>query len=383
MAIDNQDSSSESSAINNDLNQVATSLLPECLNKKFPNTAGKVINTVKTMDLPYSSIRVLQVENPPGPALDIFLKRITIPGKKQSTIKAALIRETRLLEKLNETLPEESVGLIASFPEQQTIATRACTGQSIDEVVNAYPFWWQAGRTHKAQRQQLARLCGDWLRRFHTLTEQKNQHLKPWCDYLCGEMDWRTQALNKKQPTQAMVYKEVAEKFYKDLKQQAEYGPASTYHGDFAPHNIFIDQHKITVIDFFGAQQGNKLIDLINFIASIASRAESPLYPSARINAFCQQFIGAYGHTPDTQHTLVAPLLALQSIKRLLVMQNNKTRRIDHKFEQQRSARWHQRYLESYLEGRHQLIAKGPWPFLDLSALSTGQTHKAGKLKMS
>jgi len=380
MAINSPLANGDAVAINADLNRVETGLLPECLNKKFPRTVGTTINTVKTMDLPYSSIRVLQVENPPGPALDIFLKRITIPGKEQSTIEEALIRETCLLDKLNESLPDESVELIASFPEQQIIATKACTGQLIDEIVNAYPFWWQPGHAHQVQRQQLARLCGDWLKRFHTLTELENQHLKPWHDYLCGEMDWRTQVLKKEQPAHAMLYSKVADKFYKDMNQQAEYGPASTYHGDFAPHNIFIDQHKITVIDFFGAQQGSKLIDIINFIASIVSRAESPLYPSMRINTFCQQFIAAYALATDIQHTLVAPLLALQSIKRLLVLQNNKTSRIDHKFAQQRSARWHRRYVENYLEGRHQLIAKGPWPFLDLSALSTGQ---AGKQKMS
>ena len=370
MDINQQPTKCDVSAINADLDRAETDLLPAPLYKKFPNTTGNTIKTVNTMDLPYSSIRVLQVANPPGPSIEVFLKRITIPGKEQNIIKEALIRETRLLEKLNRHLPEESVELIASFPEHQTIATRACSGQPVDKLINSYPFWWQTGLRHNTQRQRLAQLCGDWLKRYHALTEQHEQHIKPWYDYLCGEMDWRIQALKQGRTQHSSLYSQVAERFYSDLSEQEQYGTTNIYHGDFAPHNIFDNQKKISVIDFFGAQTGNKLMDLLNFIAAIASRAESPLYPKGRINTFCQQFIAAYDPSVNIQDTLAVPLLILQTVKRLLVLQNNKPRRADHKLAHQRSMHWHHQYLGSYLKDQYPLITKGPWPFLDLSELS-------------
>ncbi|MEZ0174969.1 MAG: phosphotransferase [Candidatus Reddybacter sp.] len=375
MATDSHPEVDNVSPISADLDRVKSQLLPAQVNKKFPATTNQTIDTVRTLDLPYSSIRVLQVANPPGPAIDIFLKRITIPGKEQSIIKEALIRETHLLEKLNKYLPEESVELIASFPEQQTIATKGCAGNSIDELINAHQFWWQPGLKSKAQRQRLAQLCGDWLKRFHALTEQNDQLLKPWYDYLNGEMDWRTQALQQGQTRHASLYRKVADKFYSDLREQEQYAPTNIYHGDFAPHNIFDNQHKITVIDFFGAQTGSKLMDLINFIASIASRGENPLYPKGRISTFCQQFIAAYNLAPNTQDSLAAPLLVLQSVKRLLVLKNTTPHRIDQQYSHRRSTHWHHQYLENYFKGNDSLVAKGPWPFLDLSTFTRAKSN--------
>jgi len=353
----------------NDLDVVENSLLPSVLQTHFSYTDKVSLKTIKTTTYPYSVIRTIRHLNKQKKPSTLYLKRITIPNKESIIVQQALLKEDNLLRKLNKEMSEETVELIATFPEQQTIVTKECLGTPTDLLLNPYRFWWQSSSQKQALRNNLPALCGDWLKRFHSLTEQKEQELASWHNYLSGEMIWRIRLLKELKSGYSKLFDDCSEQFTDELKQLEISGLTHSYHGDFAPHNIFYSDQKIKVIDFYGAREGHALMDLINFIASIATRSENLLYPHWRIRKFCEQFLNAYGIVPAFDPKLLALLLVLQSIKRLLVLAQYSTSGavpslIAHRAEQQQIL-----YIENYQQQNEKALKTGPWRSLDLTLL--------------
>ncbi|MEZ0148367.1 MAG: phosphotransferase [Candidatus Reddybacter sp.] len=352
-----------------DLNFVQHKELPAILQAQFGNFESKKIRIIKTETFPYSTIRIIQLSNGQDTPIRLFLKRITIPNKEASFIQQALGKETELLQCLNRKMEGETVEHVYTSLQHQTIVTRECAGIALESSINAYSFWWHNGRRSSALRHTLPALCGNWLKRYHETTLQKDKDLTPWYNYLSGEMIWRARQLKDLLSDHTSLLESLVENFTRDLKLLDQFGSISSYHGDFAPHNIFYKQQNICIIDFFGARTGHPIIDLINFIASIASRAESPLYPGTRIRTFCYQFMKSYGTTLESEQKLVSLLLQLQAVKRLLVLTNNRQSGLVEKIAAKRAIGWHLQYLKNSLTRKNVRGDRGPWPFLFLDTL--------------
>ena len=362
-----QATKTEASEVDIDLDFVQENLLPKVLSTKFKNSEYNKLKIVENLSQPYSAIRVIQFQDESNNPVTLYLKRITIPNKKIATVKESLLNETSLLQKINTTMKGATAEHIAVFPEQQIIVTKKCPGLPIDSIINTYGFWWRNNISKKIYRDNIPALCGNWLKRFHMATGEVNQDLTPWYNYLSGEMIWRTRILKERLPKHSELFENISDSFTNELRKIKTQGYLCTYHGDFAPHNIFYDEEKIRVIDFYGARMGHPLIDIINFIASIACRAESPLYPKSRIKVFCQQFLTAYGQTLDKSIELMPLILLLQSIKRVFVLSSNTPNRPDRRLINHNAIRQHISYFDDYLENKHNTKALGPWPFLKLS----------------
>lgn len=362
-----QPAKNQTSNITADLDCVQNTLLPEILKEQFPNAELNTLTTVRTLVYPYSTIRIIQYLDKQKTASTLFIKRITVPNKELITVKNNLRNETVLLQQLNREMSGETVELIHSFPEQQIIVTKECPGKATDSLINAYSFWW---KNSPHLRDNLPTHCGNWLKRYHLITGQESQDLTTWLDYLSGEMIWRIRALKEQQPKNAKLFENISDSFLQKLNQIDTQGYSCSYHGDFAPHNIFYDNNRIRVIDFYDAQTGHPIIDLVNFISSIATRSESPLYPKLRIKKFCQQFLAAYGQLTERQPELASLLFLLQSIKRLLVLESSAPSRLDNKLINYQAKRQHIYYLNNYINNKNDAKIVGPWPYLNLSALT-------------
>ena len=347
-----------------DLNFVQHKALPAIIKNKFGDLESKEITVVKTEKFPYSTIRVIQLTDRQGSSIRLFLKRITIPNKDPQFIQQALRLETKHLQNLNKKMKGETVEHFYTSLEHQTIVTRECTGTALETLVNAYGFWWYNSPRRSVLRHTLPVQCGNWLKRYHETTTQQNRDLTPWYNYLSGEMFWRVRHLKDLLPDHSTLLQSTFESFNSDLKLLDPNGSICLYHGDFAPHNIFYNQQNICIIDFFGARTGHPIIDLINFVASIASRAESPFYPSSRIKVFCYKFISAYGTILGDEKRLVSLLLRLQTVKRLLVLSNNNPSGVAGKIAAKRAINWHLEYLKNSQSGQKNKVDAGPWPFL-------------------
>jgi len=364
-----QSAKNKASEVDIDLNFVQENLLPEVLKVKFKNSEYNKLTLVENLNQPYSTIRVIQFQDEHNNPVTLYLKRITIPNKKIATVKESLLNETSLLQKVDTKMKGATAEHIGVFPEQQIIVTKKCPGLPVDSIINTYGFWWKNNLRHNTHSDNIPALCGNWLKRFHRVTGEENQDLAAWYSYLSGEMIWRTRILKERLPRYSELFKEISDNFTNELKHIQSMGYLCTYHGDFAPHNIFYGEEKIRVIDFYGARMGHPLIDKINFIASIACRAESPLYPKSRIKIFCQQFLTAYGQTLDKSTELIPLILLLQSIKRVIVLSSNIPTRPDGRLINQSAIHRHISYLKDYLQEKNNAKKLGPWAFLDLSML--------------
>lgn len=364
-----QSAKNKASEVNIDLDFVQKNLLPKVLKVKFKNSEYNKLTFVENLSQPYSAIRVIQFQDESNNPVTLYLKRITIPNKKIATVKESLLNETSLLQKINTAMKGATAEHIAVFPEQQIIVTKKCPGLPVDSIINTYGFWWRNNISKKIYRDNIPALCGNWLKRFHIATGEENQDLTPWYNYLSGEMIWRTRILKERLPKHSELFENISDSFTNELRKIKTQGYLCTYHGDFAPHNIFYDEGKIRVIDFYGARVGHPLIDIINFIASIVCRAESPLYPKSRVKKFCQQFFTAYGQGFDKSTALAPLILLLQSMKRVLVLSSDTPTRLDRKLITQHAMHQHISYLKDYLQENNNAHKNGPWAFLDLPML--------------
>ena len=349
-----------------DLDFVQNHILPNLLGEHGFRVSSKDFEPLKTLIFPYSTIRIVQVELANFSIERFYLKRVTTAEKNKSEIALMLSREEKLLRYLNQEMPGEVVELIGVFTEQQIIVTRECPGQPLDTILNKRRFWWLKQFTNNNSDHDVALLCGQWLSRFHTLTRAPNADLSSWHDYLSGEMQWRIDSLSRLLPQFHKLFEQTLIKYDTELQSLSTSDSSCSYHGDFAPHNIFFDGNHIRVIDFYGARSGHYLMDIVNFIGSVASRAENHLYPKRSIEKFCERFILGYRTTLREDTELLILLLVLQSIKRLLVLAMNQP-------QQKRgqdipdSLLGNINYLRRYLENDKSALLKGPWLRLDMS----------------
>lgn len=359
----------ENSTAGVDLDFVQSHLLPEVLKVKFIDSKWDELTTVSNINYPYSTIRIVEFLDEKNSVVKLFLKRITIPNRTTPNIKKSIHNETTLLQQMSNEMAGQAVEIIESFPDQQVIVTKQCPGAAIDSAINAYGFWWKSNPHHNAYRDDIATRCGRWLKQYHTLTGRNGEDLTPWYNYLSGEMTWRHRALKEQLPEYAKLFDKVSDYFSNKLQHIENQGYSCIYHGDFSPHNIFYDKEKIRVIDFFDAKTGHPVIDQINFIASLASRAESPLYSKSRINKFCNSFLIAYGQSFDKNDELVSLVLLLQSVKRLLVLTNNEISRPDKKMINKAAICLHINYLQDQIKESGDTRQPGPWPFINIAML--------------
>ncbi len=349
--------------ITNDLDFVQTAL-PSVLGKMLSISNVPSLTVVKETAYPYSQIRIVEFQEDSGKTRRFYLKRINFPNKDRTMIEKNIALEQDMLLKLNKEMPKESVHLIAAFPDHCTIVTEECAGKMLDSIINSYQYWWLL-KFKEETNEKLPYLCGKWLQRFHAVSLEPSHNLRPWYDFITGEMIWRTRQLSKMLPDYFLLFNTCNERFQMDMNTLGEKGPSHIYHADFAPHNIFVQYNRIQTIDFSGIRRGHGILDVVNFLSSIALRSENPLFLKSQNRKFCEAFLDGYG--PINLHDPRIPglLFVLQSVKRILTLANIQTSsNFGHAFIIKRNMKRYLDHLQIYAinADMQDITDPVPWP---------------------
>ena len=319
----------------------------------------------RTQVLPYSVVRFVRFKCAHD-VLDVFLKRV-VPGDGNVALaRSRLMTEAEVLRDLGERMPGQAAPLFAVFPDQLVLATAACNGQQMDAVVCRGGIS-QLSPAVRARFENISEACGRWLRRFHELTREPAIDLRAWLRYERGEVSWRVALLERLDPANALLYRESGEKLRSELADCSLPLNGCRLHGDFAPHNIFVEGTTgIQVLDFYASRPGHPLHDLVNFIGKICGLAESPTFSAENSRRACVALLKGYGPIRSEERTIARQLIVLQAIKRLLVIVDARRggglrARLNTK------KGWYESFLARYVspdEGGTSSFT--PWPFLDL-----------------
>lgn len=346
--------------------EIILSKLPLRLQEIYRTDYLPKISIIKKFTYPYSHICLVEVDQDNNSIPRLFIKQIIPNNKSKASIQQTIESEVELLNQLELAMSSSIVRLVDVFPKQLSLVTEECQGKKMDLITSSIGFWWW----QEELQCKIAGFCGHWLKQLHqTTTSSSRSSLQPWYDYLSGEMIWRLRLLSERLPEYRILFQLCQKRFIDDLQKLNKQGVLHDYHGDFAAHNIFVQEEKIQVIDFYAARKGHGSMDVINFISSFATHAESGLYPKQSIRKFCYNFINAYGSINCTDPRLPVLILVLQAIKRLTVLAttNNSKIPLIHAFNKKK---WYLDYIYLYLDDRSvDKSISGPWPFTDLSEL--------------
>lgn len=350
----------------NDLDSAETALAEHLQMEQAAHIPVK-LKILRQESYPYSVVRMVKAEGSGLGQNTYYIKRLLVQEQRRKRAADQCRKEAQLLAVLKDRMPAEVVEFVLANPERLITITRACTGVKFSELFRGY-FLRQHLGTYKRKLVHISAHCGDWLRRFHATTNATGESLADWIDYQCGEAEWRADELSILDPGNKLFYERIARNLEKDFKRLALPPRSSMIHRDFAPHNIFVNPTHIQVLDFTDTQQGHGAMDVVNFIASLASRCEHRLVTIKLAKTMCAEFLGSYGGLSEEDRQLYKLLLVLQSLKRLLVLHQRENAGFWSRISQN-GMRWHLTYLELFIEitGRNEALLAGPWPFLDLN----------------
>jgi len=303
---------------------------------------------------PYSCIRFLDWESDVEGTKRFFLKRVDLPNKTRKEIAELLKQEEELNVSLSKTMEHEVVEVVAVFPSLCVIVTLECPGRPLESYLGNRLAWW------RGQLLPLAEKAGDWLRRFHRASARGEKVLLDWFYFLTGEMEWRSRQLGERLPGQQALFRSLVVEFEKQLLALDAKRPTCLYHGDFAPHNLFVHGGRLCAIDFSAAREGVGVMDVVNWIGWVGALSERSLFPSWRLERFLYRFWTAYALNGRCDLDLMPLLLVLQVAKRAHLLSEKGETPAFHAY---------LRYLERFVEGDGQAQRRGPWPGIDLGFL--------------
>jgi hypothetical protein len=339
-------------------------LLSELVASRLGSQVTSNVTSRKDASYPYSRVRHVRLESS-GSQIDLFLKRIVPVRNLIEPVKCGLKNEGDLLLRLGQVMPGRVAPFFALYVDQLTLVTEGCRGNQFDRLLlgSVLRMLWPNNRQRLVEA---SRRCGEWLNQFHRLTHDPGADLSDWLEYQSGEAEWRIRKLIDLDPGNSNLYRECGKRFEDDLTAFRLSGVGCTIHGDYAPHNIFVDDSgQVQVLDFFAARKAHPLADVVNYLGKIASYAESPLFRPWAARKLCEGFLSGYRNQDKSDHKLFRVLLVLQTIKRMLWLRSRR-RNAQMLVSADRCRGWYVPYLMAYVStGSEETEMTWPWPFLN------------------
>jgi len=315
----------------------------------------------------YSVIRVVKIDRPDGGSDHYYIKRILPSGNDKDKAPFKLLEEATLLRALKKHIMNGVVEIIATFPQHLVTITKKCDGSPLSDYIgSSVRSNWSIA--HRSNLVNFSGLCGIWLKRFHELTSGQCDSLKNWLRFIVGETDWRANKLADLHPMKKELFQRAAAKLEVDLRSIDPKTPCCITHGDYAPHNIFISNRNVQVLDFYNIKPGHGLMDVVNYITKVMTYGEGYFSSRSTLRLMCTEFVRRYGGIKESEKDLFYCLILLKCFARILSLTPRGKFGFLRLAPMLRRA-WYLNYLQNYVsDNSHRArIHSGPWPFLDLS----------------
>lgn len=236
---------------------------------------------------------------------NIFIK-IEKPCDSQSKeqFKENLVKGYEIGRMLYERFSHENeysaVNLIACFPEQYTLVTEECIGDTLSSIIVNYAKWYPTKQKLKFLN-KICYNCGLMIRNIHEATQRDGLFdIQELIEYI----DIR---LRKSVADERTVFnEEMRQKILKYLRNQAllinknDLRIAGT-HGDFGPENIFVENQTVKSMDYADFPNGSIYQDITYFYQRLENFMHKPIFRPRTIHALQNAFCQGYGLEADPQ----------------------------------------------------------------------------------
>ena len=165
--------------------------------------------------------------------------------------------------------------------------------------------------TSKAGFRKLAndyRLCGRWLRIFQEVTGGRRVAGPEAIESVTKRIDHRLRLIQETgDPRCGKDFRKRVSNLVEDLATELPGSEVTLAgrHGDLGPWNILVNRDEITVLDFFGYQEGPRSVDILKILVHFWFSSLHPLRSGRRIAAFRDHFLEGYGPLPEVPRAVV------------------------------------------------------------------------------
>ena len=161
---------------------------------------------------------------------------------------------------------------------------------------------------------RLARLCaayqgcGRWLKIFQTVTASPSVSASAAMSGVLQRCRTRLEWIGEREGSliPAGLAEQTGAFLDEQLGELAEDGVAVCgQHGDFGPWNVFVNEREVTVLDFFGYDQGPPALDLLTMLMHLAKESQAVGSSRRRVEQVRDSFLSGYGPLPATPLAVV------------------------------------------------------------------------------
>lgn len=282
------------------LNSVTRSHVIDAISTHYPGAIVGAIVAVDALPQPYSIVYRLRIElNQEYACFYLKVPRINAENsaflKRRLEIEHAVTRfaASEALASLENYCPLESVALINDPP---SLLTREASGVNIQQQL-IRSIRWPASDQKLQQMRELCQLLGRWLRRFHDVApiELSDRRERDVADYCKLRLDTLI-ALPHTGISHELATRVVARAKAMEA-EEAFVSSGVVCHMDFAPHNIFLNMHCFSVLDFNSCKIGFRELDLFSFLSRLDDFAANISASAVAASTLKQEFLMGYGYS--------------------------------------------------------------------------------------
>lgn len=227
---------------------------------------------------------------------------ITDEHNKQFVIQRLSTEYDILKDLYKAFLPYDNISVVkpvAFLAEHNAIVTEEAPGNTLQDLIGTRAKIFTISRD-AVQLEHYCYLCGQWLAIFHSITKKGQEPFRiesvlRYCDYRLG--------LLARTPNSGIddLFRGRILDCLNVLAQRIppESNIIAGRHNDYAPHNVIVNDGKISVLDFNMYDQESIYYDICNFWHKLESMKISPLYSSDKIAQLQNQFFEGYGQSVD------------------------------------------------------------------------------------
>lgn len=282
-------------------------VLADCLAREGDSLESCAVERV--ISRPYSTILVLAVGTNRG-CKQLVAKSTAHHAHNQRILEQEnqAVVEYEVLKTLHKGFEElEGCSVpcpLVVIPEIDTYLMRFVKGDVLADLSKYSRYLSSREKYSSLQRHYF--LCGRWLRHFQQTMGIRVGHARAAEDVVqrCKELMERIDDENPGCRASSLAG-QVMGNLEEELKRLEDSEVLVTgRHGDFGPWNVLANSQGISVIDFFGCDEGPAQVDALRMLVCLDDEKRCITSSAARVGRLQEQFLQGYGPLPDTPAAL-------------------------------------------------------------------------------